>query len=102
MAANEFDASTKPVLPAFYPLRLRHCESSGEGGLRLSNSTIVRIADHLLETNRHLLRFEVGLGDSETCHAVAEALRARGCRVEQDPFKYHLTLTVPEALSKSA
>lgn len=105
MVANGFEGSTNLASDTLNSVAHRPSGAvleEVEGGLNLSNRTITRLADHLLESNRHLSRFEVELGDATTCQAVEEALRGRGCGVVREPFRNLLDITVPEAISKSA
>lgn len=63
----------------------------------LSAKSIVRLAGNLLEANKHLLEFEVELGDRWTSDAVAKELAAKGCKVRRDPFKPLLLVKCPES-----
>ena len=88
----------------FIGLRLRCFRGSldfdeAKGGLELSTMTIARLAEHLLESNKHLHEFEVELGDDPTCTAVAKELERRGCTVERDPFKFLLLVSAPDFCS---
>lgn len=93
---------------ALFDLRLRHCRNDlnrhlVKGGPDLSTLTIARLAEHLLEDNRHLSEFEVELGDETTCAAVAAELETRGCGVTREPFKFLLVVRPKvQRVSKSA
>jgi hypothetical protein len=64
----------------------------------LSKGSIVRLANHILNSNRHLDSFEVELGDEETCSSVAREFEVSGCKVEREPFRYFLRVACPRDL----
>jgi hypothetical protein len=57
---------------------------------------VIRLAQHLLKSNRHLREFDVELDDEATCQSVEHELEGRGCVVRRVPFKWRLEVTCPE------
>ena len=103
MGVNRLKAYPEALKSALSKLTRR--PSSGDApqarsGMRLwpslSEAAIVRLARHILNSNRHLRRFEVELGDEMTCEAVSRELEESGCGVRRIPFKWMLEVTCPE------
>ena len=67
--------------------------ASTANALSLSKAMAVRLAACILKQNADLVEFEVELGDTESCVAVAEELRANGCHVKQHPFRFLLNVS---------
>ena len=87
MAANRFRRGSQAIKNAL---------TSANHHLRgLSPAAIDKLAQHLLECNRHLNHFEVELPDEATCRGVKLFLEQSGCTVRRMPFKWLLDVDCP-------
>lgn len=111
MGANRFKVGPQALKAALGKLTGRQQtseESKPEKRSRiwpsLSEAAVVKLARHILTSNRHLNHFEVELGDETTCQGVCRELQEIGCRVSRIPFKWVLEVTCPDdgAASKAA